>query len=209
MQQVICLRALSIFVVIGLMMLSAAGCSRDGSATALTGTAVAKTPPISADDLIAAINNAASDLKTAKTSVQRDDIVATVNNIVQEMIAGKELRAEFVIRDVKMVSANTARISVSSIYTPLYDKQPKSISISLAGTWDLPITTENARTIEPGQHLILQGTAGYSPTSDFLQLAFPRPHTMARITYLGNTGGAIYGGVLTLAPKKFNITKVP
>jgi hypothetical protein len=153
------------------------------------------------------MNTAAVGLKEAKTSVQKADVIAAVNKAAQDALTGKELEAEFIIKDVQMLSADKARITVSSLNTPVYSKQPKSISLNLAGTWDLPLTTDKARTIEPGQHLLLRGPAAFSPTEGILSLSMPRPNAMARITYIGDAPGAFHGGVLTLAPKKYAITR--
>ena len=159
-------------------------------------------PVLSMDAFLSSMNTEGQLINTAPTSVLRDDAIKQFTEKAQKTLEAVSIEATVTIRDVRMRGEKKARISVTELHAPwLTSSKDVPFNVNLVGTVDLPLSSEQARSIRPGQKLLLRGNAGYHPGT-LLLVSFPRPHTFARIRF---RNPSMNGAVITLDLQQYRI----
>lgn len=176
------------------------GCSRQQEAAPIPKEPL---PLQSMNSFLSALNVSAQRITSAPTSVLREDALNQVAAEARRNLQATRIEAHVTIRDVKMRGSHSAVISVKELQTPsLPTPKDMAFILNLAGTVVLPLSPDQARTIRPGQKLIVRGIAAYH-SGGVIKVSLPRPHAFARIHFKGTTPMA--GAVITLVPQQYAI----
>jgi hypothetical protein len=116
--------------------------------------------------LLSHMEQTASGLQSADTSVARDEIITRIRTTTRNVLSNYALAFTATITDIRMISAGKYRISFSDMQDGSFFKN-KSSRLQMTPTQSITLQMDNtqARAVHPGQKIIIRAKADLSTRS--------------------------------------------